>query len=97
MISCDAHGTVVYWSPAAESAYGYTREEALGRRAATLLHTRFPAPLLEIAEEVADLGHWEGRLEHRCKGGRAVHVESRWVARRDGQGATAGHVTTPRL
>ena len=41
------------------------REEALGRRAATLLHTRFPAPLLEIAEEVADLGHWEGRLEHR--------------------------------
>jgi PAS domain S-box-containing protein len=96
VIGCDPEGTVVYWSPAAESAYGYTREEALGRRAASLLHTRFPAPLLEIAEELADLGHWEGRLEHRCKGGRAVRVESRWVARRDGQGATVGRVAIER-
>jgi PAS domain S-box-containing protein len=96
VIGCDTDGTVVYWSLAAQSAYGYTREEALGRRAAGLLHTRFPAPLLEIAEELADLGHWEGRLEHRGKDGRAVRVESRWVPRRDGQGATIGHVAIER-
>jgi PAS domain S-box-containing protein len=96
VIGCDTDGTVVYWSLAAQSAYGYTREEALGRRAAGLLHTRFPAPQLEIAEELADLGHWEGRLEHRGKDGRAVRVESRWVARRDGHGATVGHVAIER-
>jgi PAS domain S-box-containing protein len=78
VIGCDAGGTVVYWSPAAEAAYGYPRDEALGRRAATLLHTRFPAPLLEIIEELGDLGLWQGRLEHRCKDGRAVVVQSHW-------------------
>jgi PAS domain S-box-containing protein len=90
VIGCDTDGTVVYWSRAAEAAYGYPAAEALGRRAATLLHTRFPVPLLEITEELADLGHWQGRLEHRGKDGRAVSVHSRWVARHDEQGAPIG-------
>ncbi|MGH2891927.1 MAG: PAS domain-containing protein, partial [Solirubrobacteraceae bacterium] len=67
VIGCDAGGTVVYWSRAAEEAYGYPATEALGLRAATLLHTRFPAQLLEITEELSDLGQWQGRLEHRRK------------------------------
>jgi two-component system, LuxR family, sensor kinase FixL len=96
VIGCDAGGTVVYWSPAAEAAYGYPRDEALGRRAATLLHTRFPAPLLEIIEELGDLGLWQGRLEHRCKDGRAVVVRSHWAARRDGQGNVVGSVAVER-
>jgi PAS domain S-box-containing protein len=83
VIGCDTGGTVVYWSRAAEEVYGYPAAEALGLRAATLLHTRFPAPLLEITEELSDLGRWQGRLEHRCKDGRTVSVHSRWVVRRD--------------
>ena len=76
VIGCDVDGTVVYWSRAAEEVYGHHAEEALGRRAATLLHTRFPVPLLEIIEELEDRGRWRGRLEHRCKDGRAC----RWTA-----------------
>ena len=90
VIGCDADGTVVYWNRAAEDVYGYPAGEALGRRAATLLQTRFPAPLLEITEELADLGRWQGRLEHRRKDGRTVPVHSRWVARHDAHGARAG-------
>jgi PAS domain S-box-containing protein len=90
VIGCDADGVVVYWSRAAEEAYGYSADDALGQRAATLLHTRFPVPALEILEELGDLGHWRGRLEHRCKDGRTVSVDSRWVARRDEHGAPAG-------
>ena len=37
VIGCDADGTIVYWSRAAEDVYGYPAGEALGRRAATPL------------------------------------------------------------
>ena len=46
--------------------------------------------MLEITEELADLGRWQGRLEHRRKDGRTVPVHSRWVARHDAHGARAG-------
>jgi two-component system, LuxR family, sensor kinase FixL len=96
VIGCDNEGTVVYWSRAAEETYGYGTAEAVGQRAATLLRTRFPVPLLEITEELTDLGRWQGRLEHRCKDGRTVSVHSRWVARRDDRGARVGHLAVDR-
>jgi len=90
VIGCNREGAVVYWSHAAEEMYGYAAAEALGRRAATLLHTRFPSPLLEINEELEDLGRWQGRLEHRRKDGTTLSVHSRWVARRDDRGTWVG-------
>lgn len=56
VIGCDVDGMILYWSRAAEEVYGYPAAEALGRRAVTLLHTRFPAPPLEITEEMGDVG-----------------------------------------
>jgi two-component system sensor kinase FixL len=96
VIGCDTDGTVVFWSRAAEEVYGYPPAEALGRRAATLLHTRFPSPLLEITEELSDLGRWQGRLQHRRKDGRVVSVHSRWVARHDQHGARVGSFAVDR-
>jgi PAS domain S-box-containing protein len=96
VIGCDVDGTVVYWSRAAEDLYGYPAAEALGRRAAMLLRTRFPAPQLEITEELGDVGSWRGRVEHRCRDGRTVVVDSRWVARRDATGALAGSFAVER-
>jgi PAS domain S-box-containing protein len=90
VIGYDTEGTIVYWSRAAEATYGYSADEAVGRRAAAVLHTRFPAPQLEIVEEFMDLGHWEGRLVHQARDGRTIEVESRWVARYDEAGAHAG-------
>lgn len=90
VIGCDVDGHVVYWSRAAREAYGYSADEALGEPVVALLRTRFPAPLMEIMEEVTDLGHWQGRLLHRTKDGRQVAVESRWVARYDDAGQLVG-------
>jgi len=90
VIGCDAKGRVVYWSPAAHEAYGYRAEEAIGARVTTLLTTRFPRPLLEILEEVTDLGRWQGRLVHRTKEGHEVAVESRWLARYGDAGKLVG-------
>ena len=90
VIGCDVKGFVVYWSPAAAEIYGYSAEEAIGQRVVKLLQTRFPLPLLEIMEEVTDLGRWQGSLVHRAKDGLEHTVESRWVARYDGAGRLVG-------
>jgi len=90
VIGCDAGGYIVYWSKAAREAYGFSIEEAVGERLPTLLQTRFPKPLLEIIEEVTDMGRWQGRLVHRAKDGRELTVESRWVSRYDDAGKLVG-------
>jgi PAS domain S-box-containing protein len=90
VIGCDRRGRVVYWSNAAGEAYGYSTTDAIGVVACKLLMTRFPRPLLEIMDEVTDLGRWQGRLVHRTKEGRDVAVESRWVARYDDAGTLVG-------
>lgn len=90
VIGCDAGGHIVYWSKAAREAYGFSIEEAAGERLLTLLQTRLPKPLLEIIEEVTDIGRWQGRLVHRAKDGREVTVESRWVSRYDDAGKLVG-------
>jgi PAS domain-containing protein len=40
VIGCHTGDTIVSWTRAAEDVYGYAAAEALGRRAATLLHDR---------------------------------------------------------
>jgi PAS domain S-box-containing protein len=90
VIGLDTEGHVVYWSKAARDAYGYSSQEALGHRMTVLLQTRLPKPLMEIMEDVTDLGRWHGRLVHRTKAGHHVAVESRWVARYDDAGVRVG-------
>jgi PAS domain S-box-containing protein len=90
VIGCDAEGIVVYWSRAAAEIYGYASGEAIGQPVITLLQTRFPLPLLEIIEEVTDVGRWQGNLVHRAKDGGEHTVESRWVARYDDQHRLVG-------
>jgi PAS domain S-box-containing protein len=77
---------IIAWNRAATALYGYTREEALGRRPAELFSTHFPLPLVEIIEALADTGRWEGTLVQHHKDGHEIAVDSRWLARRDEHG-----------
>jgi PAS domain S-box-containing protein len=90
VIGCDAAGLVVYWNRAAHELYGHSAEVALGTSAMCLLQTRVPRPLIEITEELTDLGRWQGRLTHTDAGGREHVVESRWTARYDDARALVG-------
>ncbi|MGO9961142.1 MAG: PAS domain-containing protein [Solirubrobacteraceae bacterium] len=87
VIGCDAAGLVVYWNRAARELYGHSAEVALGTSAMSLLQTRVPRPMIEIIEELTDLGRWQGRLRHIDAGGREHVVESRWIAQYDDAGA----------
>ncbi|MDP9486735.1 MAG: sensor domain-containing diguanylate cyclase [Actinomycetota bacterium] len=79
VMALDADGTIAFWNRGAEEIYGFSREEALGSKAHTLLETRFPKPLQEIEAEAFGAGRWEGELVHTSRGGGRVVAASRWV------------------
>jgi PAS domain S-box-containing protein len=90
VIGIDEHRLIDVWNRAAETTYGFTREEALGKYPPELFLTRFPIPLFEILELVINTGHWRGEVVKRAKDGHEVTVESRWVARYDAEGKVVG-------
>jgi PAS domain S-box-containing protein len=74
---------ITYWNRAAADLYGWSPAQAIGRRAADLLQTQFPAPFETVMADVKRDGRWEGELIHTCRDGRKVTVDSRWSLRRD--------------
>jgi PAS domain S-box-containing protein len=71
-------GTIGYWNRGAEELFGWSRAEAIGRRAAELLQTQFPIPPATLRETLLDQGRWDGELAHTAKDGSRVVTASRW-------------------
>ena len=82
----DVDTTITFWNRAAEELYGWSRAEAIGRRASELLATRFPTSLADVQTAVAATGRWEGELVDTCRDGREITVASRWSLQRDTTG-----------
>jgi len=76
-------GVIKYWNRGAEELYGWTAEQAVGKRTQDLLQTVFPQPFDEIQKELLRTGRWEGALEKTTAKGTKVSVESRWSLQRD--------------
>jgi PAS domain S-box-containing protein len=70
VISTDADGIVTTWNPRAETLYGWTREEAVGR---PIMELTVPVDegrqAAEIMEQVADGHSWQGPFQVRRKDG----------------------------
>ncbi len=77
---------ILFWNPAAERLYGWSKEEASGAVSHELLRTEFPIPREEIERRVMEAGAWEGELVHTCQNGVVRTVSSRWALRRDANG-----------
>ena len=82
----DMSGVITYWNRGAQELYGWTAQEAIGKRAHELLRSVFPAPIEEIRAELLRSGRWDGELEKTRADGTRVVVSSRWSLRRDEQG-----------
>jgi PAS domain S-box-containing protein len=89
VLVCDMESHIVLWNLGAEKLYGFNKEEAAGRIAHELLHTKFPEPLKRIEEQLQHTGTWEGELVHRKRDGSRIVVSSLWVLHRDAKGKPA--------
>jgi PAS domain S-box-containing protein len=86
ILARDPVNRIISWNRGAEELHGWTAQEALGRVAHSLLHTRFPVAFAAVETQLERDGRWEGELVHTCKDGRLVTVESRQVLVRDDEG-----------
>ncbi len=90
VVGRDLADRIVFWNRGAESLYGWTEQEAMGRQIHQFLQTRFPRPLEQIRATLFDKGVWKGEVTHLTKSGGEVIVDSQWTLHRDDDGeATA--------
>ena len=73
----DLNGLISFWNSGAEKTYGWTREEALGRKIHQLLQTTFPVPFDEIEKQLRERGVWHGRLTQTRKNGHRIVLDCR--------------------
>jgi two-component system CheB/CheR fusion protein len=74
----DFDGDILDWNRGSEELYGYSREEALGRRKDELLKTSVPGTSFEeLKLELLNKGSWAGEIKHTTKDGRVLTVETR--------------------
>ncbi len=79
-------GAIGYWSRGAETQFGYTREEAMGRAAHALLATHHSLGMEQIEALLERDGQWKGELTVTAKDGRKLIVESQWTQAVDAHG-----------
>jgi PAS domain S-box-containing protein len=72
----DLDGVIGFWNRGAGSIYGWSSEEACGRKADSLLRKEGPAHA-EIRSSVLEKGEWVGERTECAKDGRAITVECR--------------------
>jgi two-component system CheB/CheR fusion protein len=81
----DFEGGILEWNRGSEELYGYSRQEAIGKRKEALLGTSVPgASFGELRAKLLETGAWSGEVRHRTKSGRELMVESRIVLDRVG-------------
>ncbi|SDG52299.1 ATP-binding protein [Dyella sp. 333MFSha] len=83
----DMDDVIVLWNAGAEQLYGWTANEALGRRASELLATAFAGDRVKADAALFRDGRWEGELIQEHREGRVVIVSVRCALLRDERGA----------
>jgi PAS domain S-box-containing protein len=90
----DTSDVITYWNRGAQELFGWSPEEAVGRRVHELLRSVFPAPVEEIHADLLRSGRWEGEFESTRADGTTVIVASRWSLQRDERGQPAAILET---
>jgi two-component system, cell cycle sensor histidine kinase and response regulator CckA len=71
---------ITFWSLGAEKLYGYSKEEALGKKIVDLLKSKHNKPMNEILTELRQGKHWIEEVTHYTKDDREIVVQTDWLA-----------------
>ncbi|MBI9044745.1 MAG: PAS domain S-box protein [Anaerolineaceae bacterium] len=97
IITSDLDFLIDGWNQAAESMYGWIREEAIGNLIPDLLMSKYVNNTAEeIQKEFWEKGIWEGIVTHTTKKGNTIPVSVRVTILKDGQGNPVGVVSINR-
>jgi len=78
-------GEILYWSRGAQKLYGWTAEDAVGKKTHDLLQTHFGSESIEnIKEHLDSKDSWTGELCHTRKDGSSIWVACQWTVQVDG-------------
>jgi len=92
----DPEGRILTWNAASEALYGWSRDQAIGRRLEELLPSRRADRDAARETQLAETGRWDGRVVRSAADGRLLTVEVRWSVRRDEGGAIVEIIETGR-
>jgi PAS domain S-box-containing protein len=81
----DLDHRISYWNKSAERLYGWTAEQAVGRRVTDLLYKEVTA-YQQACEHVLQRGEWMGEMRQFTRQGDPLAVEGRWTLVRDADG-----------
>ncbi len=88
IIAADTNGKIVYWNQYAERLFGWTREEALGKKTSELLIPKSGQLANEIRhQDFIKKEHWEGEITMRHSNGKTfpVHVSAAALTNEEGE------------
>lgn len=80
----DMNGLIRFWNAGAETLYGWSRQEALGKDLHGLLQTVFPVPRAEIEHKLAGSRAWHGNLLQQTRGGQGIVIACRKTLNHEG-------------
>lgn len=76
IITWELGGGIISWNKGAEDLYGFSAEEAVGKRTHELLQTEHPISWDEIYQALINQGEWKGELTHHTTSGETVTVST---------------------
>ncbi|MBU7585171.1 MAG: response regulator [Nostoc sp. TH1S01] len=79
----DLNDQILFWNKAAETLYGWRKDEAIARKTQELWQEKNLSRLQEALRLLMKNGSWQGELHQTTTSNKKIIVESRWTLVRD--------------
>jgi two-component system, cell cycle sensor histidine kinase and response regulator CckA len=82
----DLQDQILFWNKSAERLYGWTSNEAIGRKIHELIYQGLTSRFAEAKQTVIDRGEWIGEVRQHNTAMKELVVEGHWTLVRDDNG-----------
>ncbi|MEW6131211.1 MAG: PAS domain S-box protein [Acidobacteriota bacterium] len=82
----DLDDRILFWNKSADRLYGWTAQEAIGRKVQELLYDENTAQFEEAKRTVLEKGEWVGEIRQRHRNHKELITEGHWTLVRDESG-----------